>query len=189
MMFNKIVSIIILVALIFLSTSCAILNRNKIKKVPMKNLSSYQNKDPEILSFRKTTGEYVELSEDNPGRISNNNIVWWDVESFSVPLSEVKEIEIGFNNRWKGARKGFVYGAIPCGLLGGPMLAGFTEGYTESEFSTGEKIVAVSIGALIVGTAFGLILGAPIGYAIGSKESVIFSTELDSTSTKKEEKP
>ena len=185
MMFKKIVSMITLITFISLSTSCATANRKKPKTLPMKKLSSFQDKKPEVLSFTKTSGEYVELSEDNPGRIYNNNIVWWDVEYYSEPLSEVKDIEIAFKNRWKGALIGFCIVPIPIGLA----CAGFVEGYGGGEVDE-DEIKGQKIGCfLVVGTALGLVLGAPIGYAIGGRDRLILSTELDSTSTNNKEKP
>ncbi|MCK4695494.1 MAG: hypothetical protein KAT74_07015 [Candidatus Cloacimonetes bacterium] len=182
MMFRKIVSMITLVAFISLSTSCATAKHKKPKTLPMKSLSTFQDKKPEVLSFTKTSGEYIELSEDNPGRIYNNNIVWWNVESFSVPLSEVKDIEIGFKNRWKGALRGFSYVAIPCVLLVTLAFYGF------GEWDSDDLLEDVLLPGVVLGTSPSLAVGAPIGYAIGSKDRFIFITEIDSTSTKIEEK-
>ena len=67
---KKLISIFTLLAFIVFSISCSI---TRIKEV--RTASDWKGKKGEILSLFKTSGEYIEFSKDNPGRIYGDNII------------------------------------------------------------------------------------------------------------------
>jgi hypothetical protein len=85
---RKIVSSLTLGAFIILNLSCY-----STRKVGVKTAPGWEGKKVVILGVLKTSGQYVEFSKDQPGRISNQNIVGTvGSEPVSIPLSEVEQV-------------------------------------------------------------------------------------------------
>jgi hypothetical protein len=144
------------------------------------NEASYSKTNSELqgkkVQITLTNGETIKaeqieitdhaISYDNPDLQSKQ----------TVPISEVNEIT--FKNRGKGARTGFAIAAA-IGAPTGALLSYVGAAVAEEEDPGSIEILAW--GALLFGVGTGLVLGMPIGAAIGSKDKYLFTIPTDSS--------
>lgn len=113
-MCKKIVSSFTLGAFIIFNLSCY-----STKKVDVKTVAGWEGKKVVILGVLKTSGEHVEFSKDQPGRISNDRIVGSiGTKSISIPLSEVELVWV------KVISPGRTFLAVIAGVAAVGVLAG-----------------------------------------------------------------
>jgi hypothetical protein len=121
----------------------------------------------------------IESKEDMVGRDTTK---WVELQALggkeewilsAAPTASVKNIS--FRQHGRGALEGlgigFLAGMVP-GAVAGAVLAGFSERSTCSD--AGCFIPAAAIGALFTGAAAGVLLGLPIGAAIGHRTTIEF---------------
>jgi len=81
-------SLLTLASFMIFSLSCY-----TTKKVDVRTVAGGEGKQVVILAVLKTSGEYVEFSKDQPGRIEDNTIVGVvGTETVSIPIAEVKQV-------------------------------------------------------------------------------------------------
>lgn len=87
---KKFISIFIVLAFILFSFSCYITRIRELRKIPVMKRS-----EALILSVDKTTGEHIEFSKDNPGRVHKDMIVGIAIirsKELVVKRADVKKI-------------------------------------------------------------------------------------------------
>ena len=96
---KKIISIFTLLAFVIFSISCYPISTKQIK-----TSADWQGKKGKIFSLVKTSGEYIEFSRDNPGRISGDKIT-----GTAIILSKEIIVERGAIKKVRKHRDGRIF--------------------------------------------------------------------------------
>jgi hypothetical protein len=164
----------LIVVLTFLFSGCTSVHLMEPSEASYsKTNSELQGKKVQITLTNGETikAEQIEITDH---AISYNNL---DLQSRqTVPVSKVNEIT--FKNRGRSALAGFAIGAF----IGAPIgaLLSYVGAAVSEHPDPGSKAIP---GALVYGVGTGLVLGLPIGAAIGSKDKYMFTIPADSSAT------
>ena len=99
---KKVISLFTLLAFVLFSISCYPIATKEIK-----TSANWQGKKGKIFSVVKTSGEYIEFSKENPGRISGDNIT-----GTAIILSKEIILERGAIKKVRKHRDGRIFEVI-----------------------------------------------------------------------------
>ncbi len=111
---KKFITFFTLAAFIIFSMYCSTMTRMEVKTAVEK-----KGTDVSILGVKKTSGEYIQFSKDQPGKIRGNTIEGRDInkrELVSIHWSEVEYIHI---KELSSLRTVFLTSAILAGIAAG----------------------------------------------------------------------
>ena len=133
-------------------------------------------------SYCLVNGRKIKIQQIN---IAVDSTVVIEIKShkkYVFPSSIIKEVS--FTDSERGALQGMLISGLIGGTIGG--FTGYAIGYGLTEY--GDRARAGKESAhkgFIIGASFGsIVLGLPIGAAVGAKDKYVFSPESDTTTVK-----